>query len=177
VKAYNPYFNFICYYFAWYAGISLAAHNHPWLSLAMVAGVTLVQILWQWRVMQRLQGLLQLILIFVLSGFVVDSVLLHLNYLHFNANPFKICSPPWMIGMWFNFCVVFYSVSYSYFKSYSLMSFASLLMFPLSYWLGAIYGSAVLVQGWMTLAILGLIWSILMPLNLKLYNAMVGARA
>lgn len=125
---------------------------------------------WQYFI-GKAQHLLLFIVLLTVIGFIVDSGFASLNLINFNANPFNpaLC-PPWMIGMWINFAIILYAHLFKYFTRYLWFTIASLLGFPLAYFIGVRMGAATLPPGNTSLVVVGITWGILFPLELYWYR-------
>jgi len=167
----NIIFHLFAYYIAWFSCIFVAAQNHGWYAFAIVLSITFLQILWQIFFIKKTQGLCLMLGLFTLSGFIIDTCLIKYGLIHFSGNPFdNTFSPPWMVLLWTNFAVIFFALFESFFKRYILVGFLSFISFPLAYAIGVKMGAAQLPYGYFSGIIIGIIWAILFPMCLKIYN-------
>lgn len=166
----NLVFQLVCYYLAWFIAMRFAAENHGWYAAYSVLIISFVQLIWQYYVIKRTRALWLLVLLFSLIGFVVDTLLQQYHVIIFNGNPFENYSPPWMVMIWINFSILFYSVLKSYSKRYLLLSSLSLIFFPLAYIMGAKMGAAYFPMGYWSSGIIGIVWALLFPFCLFIYN-------
>lgn len=158
-------FHYICYYAAWVLGVEYVAAGKGLQATAIVLAITAVQVAWQYLVQKRSNGLLLMVLIFTLAGFVMDSVFLYSGVIVFNANPWAYAwSPPWMMSLWISFAVSYYAVMDRFWGRYWLIGIMSLFAFPVVYYAGIRLGVASLPKGVMSLGFYGLVWCVLLPL-------------
>lgn len=158
------FFHYICYYAAWVLGVMYVAAGKGVLAATIVVAITALQVAWQYQVQKRTQGLLLMVLIFTLAGFIVDSIFLYEGMILFNANPWlHAWSPPWMISLWISFAVSYYAVMDKLWRRYWLIGFLSLFAVPFAYYAGIRLGVASLPKGIMSLGFYGLAWCVLLP--------------
>jgi hypothetical protein len=164
-------FHLSMYYLAWFSCLWLAANNLGGYAVAIVLITVVAQIAWQVWVVKHTRGLLLLVVLMVTVGVLSDSVLLHLNIIHFVANPFhELISPPWMISLWVSFAIFFYAVLDNFHQRYVVLAALSLVAFPLAYLGGVKMGAATLPQGNVSILIAGVMLAILFPGCLFVYN-------
>lgn len=151
-----------CYYVAWFATIFLAALNQAVWSAVVIWGFCAAQFAWQKWVDRRIHGLFTLCFILAAFGFIVDTFLIHTNWMIFNANPWQmIGSPPWMIGLWVSFAITYYATCQSFFRRYAILTLLCIIGFPLAYKAGAALGAAT-IYNHMTLVIIAIYGTALM---------------
>lgn len=167
---YHFLFHFFVYYLAWFGGLFLAANHHPEIATALLSLEVLIACFWQYSVARETQGLVFFISLLALTGTLVDSVLLNLNLLVFESNHFTpYLSPPWMIGIWISFAVLFYSTLMKWGVWPYFLGVLSFIAFPLAYYSGVKIGAAYLPQGVHSLILIGFIWMFLLPFILRFY--------
>lgn len=172
MKTNNFIFNFISYEIAWFSAILLASNNHNLLAVLVVSFIALVQVTWQYFVMMRTRGLWLMVAIFVITGTLVDTLLLKVGVIQFSANPFdNHFSPPWMSCIWLSFAITYYSAMSSFFKRYFLNSILCFIFFPIAYISGAALHAAHLPYGYTSAILIGIIWAILFPAILRIYHS------
>lgn len=157
-------FHTVIYYVAWLGCILLAAAGHAWPATSLVVVLTLVECFWQHYIKRDSGRLISFVLIITSSGFIVDTLLLHLGIITFNANPFSpYFSAPWMLALWFNFSVFMYSTCQYFFRRYMLTGILAFLGFSLSYYVGIKLGAATASDEIGSVIVIGLIWLLLLP--------------
>ena len=72
--------------------------------------------------------------------------------------------------MWINFAIILYAHLFKYFTRYLWFTIASLLGFPLAYFIGVRMGAATLPPGNISLVVVGITWGIVVPLELYWYR-------
>jgi hypothetical protein len=165
-------FHYMAYYFAWLGAILLAANNHNTSAVLIVAVAVVLQILWQHYIARRTQGLWVMMILFVVSGTLADSILIQLGLIELSANPFgNFFTAPWMSSLWLSFGITFYSLLPSFFNRYLLVTVLSLICFPIAYSAGVALHAAKLPHGYMSSFFIGVVWAILFPVVLKTYHA------
>lgn len=167
-------FYVITYYLVWFAAIFSAAAGYYWLGFIVASLISA----WQWwwlrqQVTARHLGLL--VLLFLLAGFVVDSTMSYCGFFIFYANPWQL-APPWIIGLWLNFGIVYYATLKHCFSQFRLLSLLALFGFPLAYVAGARLGAGEFVYGYASSVLIGAIWAILLPLISAFYLKLTGDR-
>lgn len=164
-------FHLTANYFAWFCGILLAARQKCWTAFFLIIAVSALQILWQLKIRNDSKYLFRIVFLLTLIGPIVDTLFLHFKIVYFNANPFyPYYSSPWMIAIWFNFSILFFSLVRNLFRCYSLIGILSLIAFPLSYFAGAKLGAASFPLGSRYCIVIGIVWAFLLPFCLYLYN-------
>lgn len=164
-------FHYSAYYIAWLLGVGLAARGEAWFSTAVVMGITAVQVIWQFLVAARTQGLLTMVLIFTLIGSLADTFIMQSGVIVFHANPFAPClSPPWMWALWVNFAAVYYAVLTPFWGRYGVLAVVSAVSFPLVYLAGERLGAVAFPFGDASAILYGMVWVWLMPLCDYLYQ-------
>ena len=164
-------FQILAYYLAWISGMELAAQGFYWQACFIILVISGIQIFCQYKVMGQIKGLLPLIFILTFFGTVIDTSFLQLKLIHFAANPFNpYFSPPWMLALWFNFSILFFTVLDRFFHLYLMVGILSFIGFPLSYLGGVKLGAAQFLGGNLNSLYIGLVWAFLFPLCLYFYN-------
>jgi len=166
----NIAFQYVMYYVAWIVGLGLAAKNHGFYSALFFFFLCAIQIAWQYKLMHRTHGLWVMIFIFSTLGFIVDSVFQLTGIINFKANVFIYLSPPWMLGIWANFAIAFYSTCTVFFNRYKLMSILVFIFLPIAYIIGEKIGACEFPYGYTSTIIIGAVWAILFPWCLLAFN-------
>jgi hypothetical protein len=164
-------FHLIAYYLAWFSAILLASKQQNSYAVLAVMLAVLFQVIWQYKVAKRTQGLWLMMALFVTLGTLTDTLMMKMGLIEFSVNPFNdYLSPPWMSALWASFAITFYSVMSFFFERYLLDGILSLVAFPISYSAGAALQAAYLPHGYSSSIVIGLIWALLFPLLLKIYH-------
>jgi hypothetical protein len=164
----NYIFQIIAYYIAWFVCITFAAHHNNFAATLTVAVIIVLQIIWQFY-RKDTRYLFIFTVCLTLVGCVIDTELVRLNIIRFNANPFVNFTPPWMIAIWVCFAIVVFSALKKYMRHYFVLGILSFILFPLSYYLGAKLGAASFPNGEIKIIYLGIIWAFLFPLYSLLF--------
>lgn len=160
------------YYVAWFACITLAARGYAWISSLVVVACVGLQLYWQHQTGRTLQGLWLLLAIIVSVSTLVDSILVYKGIVIYSANPFApYFTSPWMIAIWVSFTVVLYATLSNLFNHLFLLGLLSCAGFATAFWIGASLGAAFFPHGSnMTCLGIGVIWAILLPFCVCLYE-------
>lgn len=161
-SVYRYLFHFFCYYIAWLSSILFAKNSHPWGGPIVISIIIIVQFL-ALKSRNSDKKIIYFTLCFTITGFLIDTIFVYCNYIHFLANPLKPFSSPWMIGLWINFSIIFYDCCFKYFKHIFILGILSLFGFPAAYYAGIALKAATLPNGSLPLVTIGLIWGILLP--------------
>lgn len=157
-------FHYSCYYTAWVLGIALVAKGNGWLATGLVLAITALQVIWQYYIDKRTEGLWTMIFIFTLAGFIVDSSFLRAGLVFSYDNPWMpYWSPPWLISLWGSFAVAFYTLMRPLWKRYFMLGVSSLFAVPFFYYVGLKLGVGLLPQGDLSVVAYGVVWALLMP--------------
>ncbi len=141
-----------------------ASTARPWIG-PVVVGILLSGYCWSQR---SVKGLL-FIAYACAVGTVVDSFLATFNFLQYVANPKPLwLAPPWIIAMWANLAVILSQFFRYLSQRFYQTSVAGMFLGPLAYWYGAKLGSFEVSIPFETYVCLGLIWSVTLPLLVKL---------
>lgn len=171
MNRFHYHFHVLIYYIVWTAGILSAANGFAWISTFIILIGVSLQYYWQYHVHQQYKGMNTWVFIITTLGIVVDSTFLHLNLINFYANPFShFLSPPWMIALWINFALVFYSTLFHLFQHLYILAVLSFLGFSFAYAIGVKTGAAFFPGGYFTAFLIGLVWMILLPLSVYFFN-------
>lgn len=171
MNQFHYFFHSIVYYLAWLSCIVLAARGYPWLSSLIVIACSLLQIYWQYKIQHYTHGLWYLIGLVVFISALIDSLLVFNGFIIYSANPFApYFTSPWMIAIWISFTVVLYATLYKLFDHLILLGLLSFAGFSLAYATGAKMGAALFPYGYKTCFFIGLIWLVLLPFVIYLYN-------
>lgn len=164
----------IAYNFAWLAAILFAAKGCEYIAVGVVLSTVVVQLIWQVCVVKRTQGMILFVGLFLISGMFVDTVLYHAGLMKFSAHSFTWLSPMWMMSLWMSFALTFYATLQVLFNKYLLLSVLAFFLLPFAYVVGAMLGAAEFPYGFWSAFVVGVIWAVLLPLNMKIYNSIEG---
>jgi hypothetical protein len=158
-------------YAVWFACVLGAARGSAWFGPMVVLLSLIILYWWQAAVVKRTRGLLKLISLFFVVGLIGDSFLLSSGWIHFAANPFTwSITPPWMLALWVSSGMTTYATLHHYLNKYLWFSMGALLGFPIAYGFGVGLGAASLHFGYFSAPIIGMLYAILLPLALKIYQ-------
>jgi hypothetical protein len=163
----NFIFHFFIYYIAWTVCILFAAKNNSLAATAVVVFAVMLQLFWQFK-RKDIHGLLGFTLFFTVVGFMVDTGFLHLNIVNFNANPWVVVSPPWLIGIWVCFAIFVFATLKAYCRLYITLGILAFILFPIAYLTGAKFGAAFFPGGYVNSIWIGLVWAFLFPFCMKM---------
>lgn len=164
----------ITYNVAWLAAIIFAAKNCEFIAVTVVLATVMVQLIWQYYVAKRTQGMMLFVGVFFLSGMLVDTALYHAGLMEFSAHYFTWLSPMWMMSLWISFSLTFYATLQVLFNKYLLLSMLAFVLLPFAYAVGAMLGAAEFPYGYWSAFVVGAVWAVLFPLNMKVYNSIEG---
>lgn len=165
-------FHLIFYYAAWVVGIYLAANHYAWWSTAVIMLLVLAQYGWQRFIMHDTKNLYFMIVLLTVVGSIIDTIYLHADLINFESNPFApYFSPPWMIAIWISFAMIYYALLKSLYHRYFLLGGLSLVGFTLAYYVGAEIGAASFPYGNLSSVLVGVTWSVALPVCMILYNS------
>lgn len=103
----------------------------------------------------------------ILSGIIIDSTLLNLNFINF-SNYEKSYSPIYMWSIWIIF-IPYYQIAFNKFKGKNLLAaICGLLFAPFSYYSGSKLGNLEILETTNLIAI-GVLWAIFFPISINLY--------
>ncbi|MFL9609478.1 DUF2878 domain-containing protein [Methylobacillus sp. Pita2] len=156
--------NFVLFQVGWFICVYGAANHLPWIALL----VMMVVLSWHFHQATQWQVELKLIVLFSLTGALLDQLLLALQLVSFPASVWPgAWLPPWMLCLWILFATTL-NVSLRWLKPY--------------YWLGVILGAvgaalaykageklgAIHLHGEWALMAIAINWSLAMPFGLYL---------
>ncbi len=158
--------NFFQFQVGWFALVLGAAQGYPWLGAAVALALLAVNLRLDslpWR-----EGSLLLAVGFV--GWLWESLLHGAGLVRFNpgAGPhlFGWMAPLWMAVLWMNFASTL-NVSLAWLQGrHRLAALCGAVGGPLAFFAGEKLGAITLVEGWLTLGVLGLAWLLFTPLLL-----------
>lgn len=155
-------FFILIYYLCWFTCVLSAAHHYQWLAFAVFLPISLLQIFWMCRYDKDFFFFLGLV---TGSGILIDSLLGIAGFMTFMANPWPIAiAPLWIMVLWLNFSIVYFSCLQFLFKRYVLISLLAFSGFPIAYLAGAHLGAAQFTYGLASSLLLGVIWAVVLPL-------------
>lgn len=164
----------LAYYIVWFCCIFSAAKSYYWIGLIIALTVTALQYSWQRYVRHETTHLAIFLVYLTLVGIAGDSLLTYFGVIQFYANPFSFpVSPPFMIGIWLNFAMLFYALLLKYVSKPFVIAGLSLIGFPLAYYLGAIQGAAVLIHNIYSTIAIGLFWAMLFTSSIILFERFI----
>lgn len=161
----------VLYDVVWILSILTAARGYKWLGLCLALLLISVQVASHYACYRTVKNLIVFTILLTSLGLIVDSTLFSLSYLTFKSNPFTLTiAPPFLWGIWMSFSILIFSVFSNWFNKYFLISMFAFIGFSLAYWAGEKLGAAQSLIGLKGIILIGLIWSILMPLFIMLSN-------
>lgn len=164
-------FHSLVYYLAWLVCILLAAKGYAWTSTACVVSLTVLEYGWQRLFSQNTKYLTLFIFMLTICGSLIDSILTYSGFINFSANPFApYASAPWMMSLWLNFSVFLFSTCQYFFDKYLLTGGFAFVGFSLAYFVGTKLGAAHFNYSNLSCLMIGLIWMIILPLILYVYQ-------
>lgn len=163
------------YDIAWIIAILTASTSPIWLGPSIVAAITLIQIIWQKVVIAKTKGLATMIGLFLAFGFLFDSLLVWLNIITFSNSVHPLITSPFMLAIWFNFAVFFYTVLMPLSDKYGWLAVLSFIGFPFAYFVGAYFDAATIVHGNYSLIIIGVVYAFVIPMILFIYNTRISS--
>jgi len=120
---------------------------------------------------RKLSGIVPFVLIFMTAGLIIDSILMHTGILTFSASPWHgIISPPWMMVLWLELGIALFISGHHMFKRYFIMGIMALLGASLFYASLGEFGAVFFYDNLLDTALIGLIWALVFPLCLRLYQ-------
>jgi len=154
----------LCFYLIWFACVLGAAKGWPWFGPGIGVVLLSIQYLFQRWYIKDYDHLMMMMLSLLVVGTIIDSLLLYFGLINYIHNPFApYCSPPWMMMLWLNFAMVYYSLLQSLWSRYVLLAVLCLLGFPLAYISGDLLGAATLSYGPYSSILVGIVWAVLLP--------------
>lgn len=155
---------FIGYYITWSVSIYSAAHHWVWFGFSLTVIISLAELYWLKR-RYPVRYLIRFVVGLTFIGCSVDSLLSLSGFITFNAIPWRYAlAPPWIIGLWINFSIVYFAFMRHYFLYYKSLAACALIGFPLAYSIGAKFGAAHFTYSLKSSLLIGLIWAILIPI-------------
>lgn len=148
-------------YFIWFTCILSAASGRIWLGLILALIVTLTQLIWSHRA--KIEIHYPLACLVLLSGITIDSILSLSSIIVYHANPWQL-APPWIIGIWLNFSLIYASCLLPLLTKKGLIATLAFIGFPLAYLAGAKLQAATLNYGYLSLLVVAITWAIVLPL-------------
>lgn len=157
--------NVILFQLVWFVSVIGAANAMPFLSLAMLA---IMSVLHFYAANNPLREL-GLLLIVAITGFAVDSTLLQTGIVQYQGPvPFINFAPIWIVVLWAGFAATL-NVSLRWLRQNIPVAFVLGAVFgPLAYYGGEKLGALTVHQGALGFVVIGLFWSILMPILFSL---------
>lgn len=164
----------LAYYVVWFTCIYSAAKACHWIGFIIALIVTVLQYAWQRYVKHQTTHLAIFLIYLTFIGVIGDSLLTYFDIIKFYANPFAFpFSPPFMIGIWFNFAMLFYALLLKFVSRPAVIAGLSLIGFPLAYYAGAIQGAAILINGFYSTLVIGLFWAMLFTSSIVLFERLI----
>jgi hypothetical protein len=166
--------NFALYQIGWFAIVTGAANDRPWLGMGLgLAAIGVHLILARGRVWQ-----LGLVVAAGALGFALDSLQLWLGVFRYPSG--MVCpwlAPPWDVVLWMQFATLLPFCFRWLSRHYLLSSVLGFIGGPLAFYAGEQLGAvAFLPPRLLHLAVLGGIWSLALPLLVWLSDTLVLAR-
>lgn len=167
--------NVIGFQIVWVAAVAGAARGWWWagpLALALFAA-------WQLAVSARRLVDLQLLLLSIPLGLLIDTAWVQLGWISFAASvPSDSVAPVWIIAMWMGFALTLnHSLAALQTRKW-LGALLGLVGGPLAYYAAAkAWGAAEIVDSWMPYAALGIAWAVVTPLLLRAAELLAAPRS
>jgi hypothetical protein len=159
------------YYIIWSICIIGAARQLYLLTYLLAFAMLILHGLWQRRFEPLRPALWIWLILLAGTGFIMDTLFIQLHVIRFQALQHQL-SPLWMIILWLDFGLLFFSLSRDYFQHYLILGALSLPGFAIAYAVGARLGAAQLLLPH-TALLVGVIWALLLPLCLWLYHCIL----
>ena len=152
-------FNIVGYYLAWVALVSYASTAQYWIGMLCSALFVGLHFFLSSAKRQDLILMGRVVCI----GLCVDGLLLYTGLFSFVDSAPVLILPSWLISVWLIFSLTLnYSLSWLQ-KSKFLAAFLGSVFAPLSYYTGSKLGAVTFSNPSLTLIILAVIWSVLLP--------------
>ena len=149
--------------------LSASTYAAPWM-LPVACVLTIIQYAWQIWGMKRIKDFYKLLLIFLVVGVSVDGLAMYLSIIQFEDPIAGILPPFFIVLIWINFSITFYSALYSLRKKYLIMALFGFFGFALAYFAGYKIDAIGFPYGSNTSLLIGSIWFFMFPLSLYIYN-------
>lgn len=164
-------FNFLAYQVGWLSSVLGGAREMPWLGPAVILLALVVHI----QLARRRLGEILLILCCATIGALFDSALVAAGWVQYSSGMFnELAAPYWIITLWMLFATTL-NVSMRWLrKREALAAVFGFLGGPLAYLAGEKLGGIILVDQSAALLALGIGWSIMMPVLLRLSESLDG---
>lgn len=178
LKRINLILQIIWYYAVWFVCIFTAARGQAWLGASLAFFIICLQIYWQHIVLKDNLEFTYIAITLSLFGILVDSSLMLLGIIDFQANPFYpwFC-PAWIMAIWVEFAIMNYSALQFLWNKPVLLGCLCFIFFPLAYLAGGALGAAQFPHGDYSSIVLGIIWGLAFPvLNLHFYRRLHDAK-
>lgn len=146
--------NFIAYQLAWFAVILGAAHGLAWAGAAFAVLLTLAQVALQRDPLDR-----RLIALAALIGFLVDTTLVKMELIDFQAHWPEGAAPFWMLSLWIAFATTLNRSLRWLMLRPPLAALAGALGGPLAYLAGEKLGALSFTSPAISLAVIALLWT------------------
>ncbi|KTC83822.1 hypothetical protein Lbru_1645 [Legionella brunensis] len=161
---------FFCYYLTWISCIFFVALNKFYEALLSMMVIFSFQIIFETIKQRSLSNALFYGVALMVMGSIIDKIWLRSGLISYNSNPFNpyFC-PPWITLLWLSFgfnLITFIKVFMIPSVLIGIIAFPSIIS---AYWLGVRLGAAVANSFWFYIY-LGGIWSLILPLSLKIFN-------
>lgn len=157
--------NYVLYEIAWFASVLGAANNMPWLGVQVIAAILI------WHLINANSAGSEIILLIItLSiGGLFDQMLLSTGLISYEAHGWgNNIVPAWILTVWAGF-VTLLNVGLRWMRGKMLVAVIfGAIGGPLAYTAAAALGAVHLNNGFLSLIVLSVGWSILTPLLFKL---------
>ncbi len=139
--------------------VAVVGRDHVQGLLALMLVLTLLQ--------ERGSETRQSYLLLFIPGVMIDLMLLQLNFYQFST----AFLPPWLLLLWLAFTWYLHKLAPLLHKQHlAIQALIGAIGGPLSYWAGFVLGAVAFPQGLaVTMLLLALIWSLLLPLMLAIF--------
>lgn len=160
----HVFFHASSFYIIWFFCLTTAAKHQSWIGVGVAITIITIQMLWQYKIAKDTNALIRLIVILTLSAILVESLMMSQNIVQYHDNVLApYLPPPWIIVLWIEFAIVIHAIMKNLWDRPFVLSFLSLLGFPIVYLAGEHLGAATLPYGWQSALIIGVVWAILLP--------------
>lgn len=160
--------NFAGFQIGWFSSVLGAAHGMPWFGTVVIPLMLAGHV-----VLSRCRkGELLLAILAGIIGFCLDTALVAMGVFSpvFWLFPGPL-SPPWMVMLWVNFAVTLNVSLKRLHGRYLLSSILGAVGGPAAYYGGAGLGAMTEIPGTMSLVVLAVVWSAVVPALFRIASA------
>lgn len=176
IKTFHFVFHILAYDIAWFACIWFASTKFAYVGPFVVAILLLLQYIWQHNIIKHTRGLSLFIMLFWFTGLLGDTFIGYIGAITFPETAYAYLpwgfpiSPLFMQALWLSFGMMFYATLSVLMTRYYTSAILAFIGFPLAYYAGAILNAAVLTNLWQDLLTIGIVYSVLLPCILVIYQ-------